>query len=197
MVNGLMHYIKEAWRKPDMKVLRAKMTQWRRECVVERIDKPTRLDRARALGYKAKPGFVVVRVRLMRGGRRHPVINAGRRSKRNTNKKVLMISYKGVAERRANAKYPNLEVLNSYWVGQEGINYFFEVIMVDPSNPHIKADKKMNWISKGTHKGRTFRGLTSAGKKSRGLRVRGRNRRHGKDTMGRTALRMRKSNKKN
>ena len=176
MANGLMHYLREAWKKPDMQTLRSRMTTWRKELAVERVEKPLRLDRARALGYKAKPGFVVVRVRLMRGGRRNPVINAGRRSKRNTNKKVLKMSYQGVAEQRANTKYPNLEVLNSYWVGQEGIYYFYEVIMVDPSNPHIKADKQMRWITKGTNRGRAFRGLTSAGKKSRGLRVKGRNR---------------------
>lgn len=196
MVNGLMHYIREAWKKPDMPTLRARMVEWRKECVVERVDKPLRLDRARSLGYKAKPGFVVVRVRLMRGGRRNPVINAGRRSKRNTNKKVLRMSYQGVAEQRAARKYPNLIVLNSYWVGEEGINAFYEVILVDPTNPHIKKDKQMNWITKGSNKGRAFRGLTSAGKKSRGLRVQGRDRQHKKDTRGVSALRMRKPHRK-
>jgi len=174
MVNGLMYYIKQAWKKPDMITLRRRMVQWRKECAVERLDKPLRLDRARALGYKAKPGFVVVRVRLMRGGRRNPVINAGRRSKRNTNRKVLKMSYKGVAEQRAANKYPNLEVLNSYWVGEEGIYGFYEVIMVDPKNSHIKVDKDVKWVCSKNHKGRAFRGLTSAGKKSRGLRVKGR-----------------------
>ncbi len=181
MVNGLMHYIREAWKKPDATTLRKRMVGWRKECAVERLDKPLRLDRARSLGYKAKPGFVVVRVKFMRGGRRKPVINAGRRSKRNTNRKTLMMSYRGVAEQRAGRKYPNLEVLNSYWVGEDGIYGFYEVIMVDPSNPHIKADKQVGWISKGSHKGRALRGLTSAGKKSRGLRVKGRNRKNKKD----------------
>ena len=192
MVNGLMHYIRDAWKQPDMTVLRERMVGWRKECVVERVEKPLRLDRARALGYKAKPGFVVVRVRLKRGGRRNPVINAGRRSKRNTNKKVLSMSYRGVAEQRAARKYPNLTVLNSYWVGEEGINYFYEVIMIDPVNPHIIKDKQINWITKGSNKGRAFRGLTSAGKKSRGLRVKGRDKQHKKDTRGITALRIRK-----
>jgi len=181
MVNGLMHYIKQAWKKPDVTVLRQRMTEWRKEQVTTRVKKPLRLDRARALGYKAKPGFVIVRVRLKRGGRRNPLVNAGRRSKRNTNKKVLKMSYQGVAEQRAAKKYPNLTVLNSYWVGEEGINYFYEIIMVDPENPHIKNDKQINWISKGSNKGRSFRGLTSAGKKSRGLRVKGRKRFYKKD----------------
>ena len=37
----------------------------------------------------------------------------------------------------------------------------------------IKSDRKINWICDSTHKGRVFRGLTSAGRKSRGLRNKG------------------------
>lgn len=178
MVNGLMHYIREAWRKPDMDTLRKRMVEWRAGGAVERVERPLRLDRAKALGYSAKPGFVVLRVKLMRGGRRRPVVNVGRRSKRKTNRLTLMMNYRGVAEQRASSKYPNLEVLNSYWIGEDGVYAFYEVIMVDPQHPQIKADRKMNWISKGSHKGRAFRGLTSAGRKSRGLRVKGRNKKN-------------------
>ena len=42
-----------------------------------------------------------------------------------------------------------------------------EVILVDKHHPVIKADKSINWIT--TQRRRAFRGLTSAGKKSRGL----------------------------
>ena len=170
-----MHYLREAWKKPDMEVLRSRMIEWRKSNAVVKVERPLRLDRARALGYRAKPGFVVVRVRLMRGGRRNPVINAGRRSKRNTNKKVLVMSYKGVAEQRASRKYPNMEVLNSYWIGEDGIYGFYEIILVDSSHPQIKNDRKIKWISSSKNKKRAFRGLTSSGKKSRGLRVKGRN----------------------
>ena len=37
------------------------MTEWRASGTVERISTPSKLARARALGYKAKPGFVIVR----------------------------------------------------------------------------------------------------------------------------------------
>ena len=68
----------------------------------------------------------------------------------------------------------NLEVLNSYWVGEDGKNKFFEIIMLDPHHPVIKADKKYNWISSGnSHKGRAERGKTSAGKRGRGLHNKG------------------------
>jgi large subunit ribosomal protein L15e len=126
------------------------------------------IGKARRLGYKNKKGFVTVRVRLKRGGRKRKKPNMGRRSKRQTNKKVLKMSYRWVAENRAQRKYPNLEVLNSYQIAKDGKNYFFEVILVDPEKKEIQNDSDINWIS--NNKKRALRGLTSAGKKSRGLR---------------------------
>jgi len=55
-------------------------------------------------------------------------------------------------------------------IGKDGIHYFYEVICVDPSKSEIKNDKTMNWITKKENQKRTMRGLTSAAKKSRGLR---------------------------
>jgi large subunit ribosomal protein L15e len=78
-----------------------------------------------------------------------------------------------IAEERAARKLPNLEVLNSYWVGEDGRSKWFEIIMVDPHHPAITADKDINWISQKQNKRRVFRGLTSAGKKVRGLRRKG------------------------
>ena len=68
----------------------------------------------------------------------------------------------------------NLEVLNSYLIGKDGKHYFYEVILIDPERPEIKNDPDKNWITKPANKGRVFRGLTSAGKKSRGLRTKSR-----------------------
>jgi len=79
-----------------------------------------------------------------------------------------------IAEERTAKKFPNLEVLNSYWVWEDGRHKWFEVLMVDPHHPVVKSDKSINWIGRGVHKGRVFRGLTSAGKEVRGLRHRGR-----------------------
>ncbi|HFC49221.1 MAG TPA: 50S ribosomal protein L15e, partial [Thermofilum sp.] len=42
-------------------VLKARLIQWRRQPTIMRVEKPTRINRARAFGYKAKPGYVVVR----------------------------------------------------------------------------------------------------------------------------------------
>jgi len=170
MTRGMYHYIKQAWRKPDKKILRQRMIEWRKSPVQIKVEKPLRLDRARALGYKDKKGFVIIRIRLKRGGHKRSRPNKGRRSKRLHTRKTLKMNYKWIAEQRVARKYKNLEVLNSYQIGKDGINYFYEVICVDSSRPEIKKDKKINWICKPTNKKRPMHGLTSAGKKSRGLR---------------------------
>jgi len=142
---------------------------------IVRIEKPTRIDRARRLGYKAKQGFVVARVRVRRGGLRKKRPKAGRRPKRMGVKKYKPAkSMRLIGEERTGKKFPNLEVLNSYWVAEDGRSKWFEIIMVDPHHPAIKADKKINWIAQKQHHKRVFRGLTSAGKKIRGLRGKGR-----------------------
>jgi len=79
------------------------------------------------------------------------------------------MSYKWIAEIRVQNKHKNLEVLNSYVVGRDGVNYFYEVICVDPSKPEIKNHKDLKWLTDGANKKRALRGLTSAAKKSRGL----------------------------
>lgn len=162
--------MREAWKKPDDKVLRELMTKWRAEKTVLKIDRPTRIDRARSLGYKAKKGFIIARVRVGRGGKKRSRPTKGRRSKRLTIRKVLKMNYRWIAEQRVQKKFPNLEVLNSYNLGKDGRYYFYEVILVDYSRPEIINDPTMNWICKKTNQQRVFRGLTSAGKKSRGLR---------------------------
>ncbi|PIO07630.1 50S ribosomal protein L15e [Candidatus Pacearchaeota archaeon CG10_big_fil_rev_8_21_14_0_10_34_12] len=171
MARGLYYYLREAWKKPDIKTLRERMISWRKSQAIEKVDKPLRLDRARGLGYKDKKGFLVVRVRLKRGGHKRSRPNKGRRSKRLHTRKNLKMNYKWIAEQRAGRKFKNLEVLNSYLIGKDGVHYFYEVILLNPSVPEIKNDKTLNWISKSGNKGRAMRGLTSAGKKSRGLRA--------------------------
>lgn len=168
MTRGLYYHLRQAWKKPDKKTLRERMIGWRKSGVFTKVDKPLRLDRARALGYKDKKGFVMIRVRIRRGGHKRPRPNKGRRSKRLHTRKTLGMNYRWIAEQRVARKYRNLEVLNSYMLGKDGVHYFYEVILVDPDRPEIKNDKKLNWITKS--KKRPMRGLTSAAKKSRGLR---------------------------
>jgi len=172
-------YIAEAWKKPERSFVKELMLQraieWRKQPAIVRIENPTRLDRARNLGYKAKQGFVLARVRVRRGGRRKTRPKAGRRPKRmGVTKYKPAKNVRLIAEERAAKNFPNLEVLNSYWVWEDGRFKWFEVIMVDPNHPAIKSDKNVNWICEDVYHGRAFRGLTSAGKEVRGLRHRGR-----------------------
>jgi large subunit ribosomal protein L15e len=172
-------YIAEAWAKPEKsylgELMRHRLVLWRRQSVITRIDKPTRLDKARKLGYKAKQGYVVVRVRVRRSGTRKQRPKAGRRPKRmGVQKFKFSKSMRLIGEERVGRKFPNLEVLNSYWVGEDGVSKWFEVILVDPHHPVIQADDQINWIAQKQHRRRVFRSLTSAGKKVRSLRRRGR-----------------------
>ena len=166
---GAYKYIRESWNLQEH--LKEHVQAWRREPVTIRIDHPTRLDRARSLGYKAKQGIILVRQRGLRGGRKRPKVRAGRRSKRMTQRKDLKLNFQSVAERRANQAFPNCEVLNSYFVAQDGKNIWYEAILLDRSHPAILADSRFAWIN--AKRGRAFRGLTSANRKSRGLRHKG------------------------
>lgn len=165
---GITKYLRAAWKKPDIKLLRERMIEWRKGEAVVRVENPLRIDRARALGYKAKQGVIVVRVRVMRGGHKRIRPNKARRSKRLHNNKNLKMNYREIAEQRASRKYENMEVLNSYQIGKDGINYFYEVILVDRYAPQIKADKELSFVTKPANKGRAYKGVTSAGKKARG-----------------------------
>ena len=172
---GFYKYVRDAWKQPkkNLGVLwRERLILWRKEPAIIRIDRPTRIDRARSLGYKAKDGYLVVRTRLKRGGRkRERPLKKGRRSKRATIRKVVGKSYRWVAEERVNRKYRNCEVLGSYEVGKDGRYYWFEIILGDRIK--LAKYKDTEWIEMLKHKGRVFRGKTSAGKSSRGLRHKG------------------------
>ena len=172
-------YIAEAWSKPEKsyvdELMRQRLIEWRKQPTIIRIENPTRLDRARKLGYKAKQGFVVARTRVRRGGLRKQRPRAGRRPKRMGVAKFKPgKSIRLIAEERVGKKFPNLEVLNSYWVGEDGRSKWFEVILVDPNHPSIKSDKDVNWVTEKQHHNRVFRSLTSAGKKVRSLHRKGR-----------------------
>ncbi|MEM5879185.1 MAG: 50S ribosomal protein L15e [Candidatus Aenigmatarchaeota archaeon] len=163
-------FIRESREKAE-ELMKKRLIDWRKQHTVERIDKPTKLDRARALGYKAKPCFVVARVKVRKGGRRRPRYHRGRKpSKAGMVHFTPKQSLQAIAEQKAARKFPNLEVLNSYLAAEDGTTKFFEVIMVDPNNPHIKSDPEINWICEPRNRRRAFRGLTAAGKRARRLR---------------------------
>ena len=67
--------------KHNTNELKSKAILWRTEPSVRRIHRPSRIDRARRLGYKAKQGIAVVRIRVGRGGMRKQRPVSGRRPK--------------------------------------------------------------------------------------------------------------------
>ena len=167
---GMYKYIREAWKKPREglgPLWQQRLIKWRTEPATMRLDRPTRIDRARSLGYKAKPGFIVLRQRVNRGGRQNPQVRHPRRSKAMSRRKDLTMNYQAVAENRSVQKYKNCEVLNSYYVGEDGTHFWYEVVIVDGNNPSIMADERISWIL--NQRGRSQRGLTSAGRRGRGL----------------------------
>jgi large subunit ribosomal protein L15e len=173
---GAYKYLEELYKKKQSDclrfLLRLRCWEYRQLPALCRIPHPTRLDKARRLGYKAKQGYVVYRVRVRRGGRKRQVpkgITYGKPTTHGVNELKPARNLRSVAEERVGRICGNLRVLNSYWVNQDSTYKFFEVILVDPSHKAIRNDARVNWICKAVMKHRERRGLTSAGRSSRGL----------------------------
>ena len=121
--------------------IRARAVELRKEPALLRIEKPSRLDRARTLGYKAKQGVIVVRARVSRGGMRRKRPTSGRRPKHMGVLKIKSnVSGQSVAERRALEKYPNMKLLGSYLIWKDGRFAWFECILVDPQGSSTRND---------------------------------------------------------
>lgn len=161
-------YIQALWKQPKKNlgaIYSERILQWRSEPNSVRVEHPLRLDRARALGYKAKQGYFIVRQRVTRGGKMKAKIKGGRKPQASGRKKVLGMNYQWIGEQRCAREFTNAEVLNSYFVGKDKDCYYYEVILVDRNHPVVKAD--MPWIQENRR--RVFRGKTSAGRKARAL----------------------------
>ncbi|MCX6777862.1 MAG: 50S ribosomal protein L15e [Candidatus Micrarchaeota archaeon] len=160
---GAYDYIKKtlrsqySTRSPEYK---ARVRAWKKQPPVVRVERPLNLGRARELGYKAKQGYIIVRSRVEKGMRKRPMPSGGRKPSKAGRYFSPGKSKQGTAEERASRKFSNCEVLNSYWVGEDGQRIFYEVILIDRSHPSVKAPAKLS-------KGRAYRGLTAAGKRSR------------------------------
>jgi large subunit ribosomal protein L15e len=121
-----------------------------------RVEVPANLARARRLGYQAKQGYALIRVRVDKGRRTRRKPMGGRKHKNYYRFVQPQLSHQAIAEQRVNREYKNMEVLNSYWVGEDGNYKFFEVILADPSLPTVN-------VSSASRYGKAFRGLTAAG----------------------------------
>jgi large subunit ribosomal protein L15e len=174
--------------------------EYRQLNVIHRASRPSRPDKARRLGYKAKQGYVVYRVRVRRGNRKKHVPKGGylwfdlrlllislvagatygKPVRQGVNHLKFQRGLRSVAEERVGRRCGNLRVLNSYWINQDGVYKYYEVILIDPNHKavsveilfrgvsaygdQIRRDARINWIVKPVHKRREARGLTSIGK---------------------------------
>lgn len=121
--------------------IRTRAMELRKEPAVVRVEHPWRLDRARALGYKAKEGVIVIRMRVSRGGMRKQRPTSGRRPKHMGVLKIKSaVSSQAVAENRASQRHPNMKMLGSYLVWKDGIHAWYECVLIDPMHPAIRKD---------------------------------------------------------
>jgi len=168
-------YIKQSFEKSrsgedeDLKKAhRQRIQKWRKEPTVKKLEKPTNPARAKELGYKAKKGIAVARVKERKTSGLHPRPHAGRRPKKMGRRKLKVAkSHQVQAEEKAEKKFPNMVVINSYLAAQEGRYKFYEVIMADPQHPNVKNDSEMQWVKGKNQRNRAQRGKTSAGRKGR------------------------------
>ncbi|MEM4315456.1 MAG: 50S ribosomal protein L15 [Nitrososphaerota archaeon] len=117
-------------------LMRQRMVEWRREPAVVRVHSPLRLDRARSLGYKTKRGYIVLRVRVRRGGFQKPRPRSGRRPKAiGVTRHKVNVSMKEEAINRVVKTHPNLKPLGAYPLARDSLYKWFEVVAVDPHHP--------------------------------------------------------------
>lgn len=176
---GAYKYIQELWKKKQSEsmhfLMRMRAWEYRQLPALSRVSRPTRPEKAHRLGYKARQGVVIYRVRIRRGGRKRPCVHGISYGKpRNIG---IMMKYtkslRAFAEEKAGRRLGSLRVLNSYWVAQDGSYKWFEVILADPMHAAVRNDAHLNWVTRPTMKHRELRGLTSAGRTARGLRHKG------------------------
>lgn len=168
--------LREIHRKKQSEVmkymLRLAIVDARQRDPVFRRERPLFLERARTLGYKAKQGFVIYSARIKKGCPPRPYHNGNTHGKCK-NAGIYQIKstmkHQTKAEMLAGAKCTNLRVLNSYEYGSDYMYNYYDVILVDPNHNAIRNSPTINWICNPVHSRRECRGLTSAGKKSRGL----------------------------
>ena len=144
---GAFKYIKQNFEnsyKIRSQDYRKRLTEWRKQPTAVRVENPTNPVRARELGYKARIDFIIVRVRTKRGKRTRPRPDLGRKPAKNRLKENPSKPWRWLAEKKAQAKFRNLSLVNSYWVGEDGTNQYFEVVMRDetnhdPKKPSVKS----------------------------------------------------------
>ncbi|KAF3527663.1 hypothetical protein DY000_02038765 [Brassica cretica] len=154
MSSGAYQYVSELWRKKQSDVMRftqrIRCWEYRQQPSIVRLVRPTRPDKARRLGYKPKQGVTQLKFQ---------------RSKRSVVRNLLV----------ANLVALGSSTPTAYWLNEDSTYKYYEIILVDPAHNAVRNDPRIIWICNPVHKHRELRGLTSEGKKNRGLRGKGHN----------------------
>ncbi len=146
-MTGFYKYLKQSFEQgyaSRSSLYKKRLREWREQESVQRIVRPTNLARARELGFKAKKEFVLVRVRVPRGKRRRRKPDLGRKPGKTRKFENPGKSWQWFAEQRALRKHRNLELVGSYWVGEDGEHQYYEVVLRNPhsSKPGLFALRK-------------------------------------------------------
>ncbi|MFA5357618.1 MAG: 50S ribosomal protein L15e [archaeon] len=149
-------------------MMKKRTLEYRRdERAVVKLEGPTNIPAARAIGYKAKQGIFVARVRVRKGTGTHHRPKNKRRPKRQGQARLSRRkSVQGIAEERASKKFENAEVIGSYKIGEDGQKHYYEVVLADRNAPEIVSDKNFKWLLHG-QQGRAERGKTFAGRSNK------------------------------
>jgi large subunit ribosomal protein L15e len=167
---GAYKYIKESFQqeyKERSPELRKRIITWNNEPTLTRVDKPTNIARARELGYKDKQGVVVIRARIRKGLSKRVKVDGGRKPSKSGRYFSRKKSAQAMAEERVTRAHSNCEVLNSYYVGEDGKAKYFEVILLDRSLGPIVNDPV--YADAIRSRGKAYRGLTASGRRHRGM----------------------------
>merc|ERR1719375_1238954 len=97
-------------------LLRIRCWEYRQMPAVHRATQPSRPDKARRMGYKAKQGFVVYRARVKRGGRKRNVAKGivyGKPRNQGIRKQKAARNLRSIGEERVGRRCGSLRCLNS------------------------------------------------------------------------------------
>ena len=142
---GMYGYVQKSFSqsfKERSPAYRKRLMQYRKGATIQRVEKPTNIARAHVLGYKARKDFEVVRVRVPRGKRRRRAPDLGRKPAKNRKFENPGKPWQWFAAQRAGRKFKNLEIVNSYWVGEDGRSQYYEVILRNPHSGKPKLKPK-------------------------------------------------------
>ncbi len=171
---NMYNSMKEAFRqgyKERSQLYKERLAVWNSAPSIVKVEKPINIARARELGYKAKPGILVARVRVGKGKSTRHEKHLHRKPSKSGKFYSYNKSLQAIAEERAARRFSNCEVLNSYFVGDTGQRKFYEVILLDRSSSSIRTDPQYAGIL--AQHNRAYRGLTMAGRRHRGISQKG------------------------